>query len=130
MDDCKLCVTPFELGIKLTNKCLSLEVNTTLYQQWFGSLIYLTHSWLDLSFVVSVVSKFIQDPQERHWKDAKSIAHYIKCTTDFRIKYCRSLDSLVRFSDSNWVGNGDDHKSTSNYVFHFSFEPPVWLCNK
>jgi hypothetical protein len=75
---------------------------------WSTSLIYLTHSRPDISFVVSVVSRFMQDPREIHWKEVKHIVRYLKGTTHFGIKYCRSSDSLVGFTDSDWAGDGDD----------------------
>jgi hypothetical protein len=37
---------------------------------------------------------------------------------------------LVGFTDSDWVGDNDDQKSTFGYVFHFSTGPLVWSCKK
>ena len=62
IDDYKLCAIPFQLGVKLTKECSFLKVNAALYQQLVSSLIYLTHSQPILSFVVSVASRFMQDP--------------------------------------------------------------------
>ena len=75
MDDCKSCATPFKSGVKLTKEYHSSEVDTTIYQQLVGSLIYLNHSRPDISFVVSVVSQFMQDPWESHQKVVKRIVH-------------------------------------------------------
>jgi hypothetical protein len=55
--DCKKCANPYQLGVKLTKDYESPQVDTTLYQQLVGSLIYLTHSRLDIYFVVSVKGK-------------------------------------------------------------------------
>ena len=62
MDDYKMIATPFQSGVKLTKECQSLKVTTTLYQQLVGSLIYLTHSQPWISFTISVISRFMQDP--------------------------------------------------------------------
>jgi hypothetical protein len=97
---------------------------------FINNLIYLTHSRLDISFVVSVISRFMQNPKESHWKEVKRIVCYLKGTTHFGIKYCRSSDSLVNFTDSNWAGDNDDRKSASSYVFLYSIGPLVWLCKK
>jgi hypothetical protein len=56
MVDSKPCATPFQSGVKLTKTCQTPIVNATLYQQLVNSLIYLTHSRPNISFVVSVVS--------------------------------------------------------------------------
>jgi hypothetical protein len=59
MVDCKPCATLFQYGVKLTKTCQTLVVDATLYRPLVDNLIYLTHSRLDISFVVSVVSWFM-----------------------------------------------------------------------
>jgi len=95
----KPCTTPFQCGVNLIKKIQTLAVDATLYRQQVDNLIYLTHSRPDISFVVSVVSQFLQDPKEIHWKKVKLIVDYIKGTTHFGIKYCRISYALVRFTN-------------------------------
>jgi hypothetical protein len=64
MSDCKPSPTPFQSRVKLIVDCDTPLVDATLYCQLVGILIYLTHSRLDLSFVVSLVSKFMQNPHD------------------------------------------------------------------
>jgi hypothetical protein len=59
MKDCKSTLTPFLSGFKLKDGVDTPLVENTLYRQLLGSLLYLTHSKLDLSYVVGVVSKFM-----------------------------------------------------------------------
>lgn len=59
IDDCKTHATPYHLDMKLTKECESPQVDTTLYQWLDRSHIYLTHSQPDISFAVSVVSRFM-----------------------------------------------------------------------
>jgi hypothetical protein len=66
MDDCNLYDAPFQSGVNLTKTCQTPKIDATLYRQLVGSLIYLTHIQLGISFVVSVVSWFMQDPRESH----------------------------------------------------------------
>ena len=80
MEDCKPAPSPFKFGVKLSTTCNSLEVDATLYRHLVGSLLYLTHSLLDLSFVVGHVSRYMQTPHESHWKEANRILRYIRCT--------------------------------------------------
>jgi hypothetical protein len=101
MANCKPCATPFPSGLNLTKTCQTPKVNATLYRQLVGSLIYLTHSRPHISFVVSVVSQFMQDPREIHSKSIKLILFYLKGTTHFGIKYFRSSDFLVGFTESD-----------------------------
>jgi hypothetical protein len=101
MVDCNTYSTPFQSGVKLTKICQTPAVDVTLYLQLVDGLIYLTHSQPDISFIVSVVYQFIQDPIEIHWKAVKRIFIYLKDTTHLGIEYCRSSYSLVGFTDSN-----------------------------
>ena len=68
MEDCKPAPSPFQYGVKLSLTCTSPEIDSTLYRQLIGSLLYLTHSCLDISFVVGLVSWYMQHPHESHWK--------------------------------------------------------------
>eukprot|EP00253_Pinus_taeda_P035523 PITA_35523 len=77
MSDCKPAATPFLSGIKLENGKDTPLVDCTLYRQLVGSLLYLTHSHPALSYVVGVVSRYMQEPHELHWNAAKRILRYV-----------------------------------------------------
>jgi hypothetical protein len=84
MEDCKPTPSPFQSGVKLVATCTSPEVDATLYRQLVGSLLYLTHTHPDLSFVVGLVSRYMQTPHEIHWKATKRILRYVWGTIQFR----------------------------------------------
>ncbi|RVW87653.1 Retrovirus-related Pol polyprotein from transposon RE1 [Vitis vinifera] len=50
------------------------------YRQLVGKLNYLTITRLDISFLVSVVSQFLQSPCDSHWDAVIRILRYIKST--------------------------------------------------
>lgn len=75
MADSKSTPTPFLPRVKLEASCSSPLVDATLYHQLVGSLIYLTHTRPGISYVVGMVSRFMQKPHELHWKEAKRILH-------------------------------------------------------
>jgi hypothetical protein len=108
MADCKPRITLFQSEVKLSKTCQTPKVDATLYRQMVGSLFYLSHSQFDISFVVDVVSCFMQDPRESHWKAVKRIICYFKGTTRLGIQYCLSSDSLVSFTDSDSTSDNDD----------------------
>jgi hypothetical protein len=77
MTDYKYALTPFLSGVKLEDGGETPLVDSTLYRQLVGGLLYLTHSRLDLSYAIGVVSKFMQEPYELQWKVAKHILRYV-----------------------------------------------------
>eukprot|EP00253_Pinus_taeda_P004526 PITA_04526 len=93
MTYCKPTATPFLSEMKLENGSTTPLVDCTLYMQLVGSLLYLTHSQLDISYVIGVLSKYKQESHELHWKAAKRILRYIKGTIDNGI-HCVARCSL------------------------------------
>ena len=127
MSDCKPAPTPFLSGVKLEAKCSTPLVDATLYRQLVGSLIYLTHTKPDISFAVGMVSRFMQEPHELHWKAAKRILHYIQGTHTYGLHFAIGTGlQLVGYTDSDYAGDIDSCKSTSSYMFHLGFGP-IWL---
>jgi len=59
MFDCKPRDARFQFLVKLTKTCETPYVDATLYQKLVDRLIYLTHSRPAISFVVSLVSRFM-----------------------------------------------------------------------
>ena len=73
----------------------------------------------------------MQNPHESHWKVAKRILHYVLGTVQFGIHYSAEVAPLlVGFTDSYWVGDPDDQKSTTCYVFTLGSGPITWACKK
>jgi hypothetical protein len=87
MDNCKPTPSSFQSGAKLATTCTSPKVDTTLYCQLVGSLLYLTHTCPDLSFIVGLVAQYMKKPHETHWKAAKRIFRYVCGTVQFWIHY-------------------------------------------
>ena len=103
MTDCKATTFPFLSGIRLEEGGSTPLVDNTLYKQLIGSLLQFTHSRSDMSYVVSDVSRYMQEPHELHWNETKRILHYVQGTREFGIHYCtRAQIYLIYFIYSNW----------------------------
>eukprot|EP00253_Pinus_taeda_P016380 PITA_16380 len=76
MEDCKTSPSPFQSGAKLSVTCTFHEVDATLYHQLVGKLLYLTHTWPDLSFVVALLPGLCKT-QAGDPDDQKSTAGYV-----------------------------------------------------
>jgi hypothetical protein len=77
MTDCKSTPSPFLSGFILEDGGDTPLVENTLYRLLVGSLLYLTHSKQNLSYVVGAVSRFMQELHELHWKVAKCFLRYL-----------------------------------------------------
>jgi hypothetical protein len=66
MVDCNPLSTPMEQNFKLTSKEGNEFEDATKYTQLVGSLIYLTTTKLDISFIVVILSRFMQKPCKGH----------------------------------------------------------------
>jgi hypothetical protein len=131
MDDCKPAPSPFWSRFKITATYTSPEVDSTLYRQLVGSLLYLTHTHPDLSFFVGLVVRYMKTPHESHWKATKRIRLYVHVTVQFRIHYnSRGTPLLVGFTYSDWVGDLDDRKSIAGYIFSLDSGPITWAYKK
>jgi Reverse transcriptase (RNA-dependent DNA polymerase) len=74
---CKLAVIPINQMTKLGVKA-GEPVDQERYQRLVGCLIYLSHTRSDISFAVSVVSRYMHDPKEGHIYIVYQILRYLK----------------------------------------------------
>ncbi|KAE8735514.1 hypothetical protein F3Y22_tig00000340pilonHSYRG00533 [Hibiscus syriacus] len=131
MEDCNPVLTPMEPGAKLSKFDGGERVDATKYRSLVGSLRYLTCTRSDISYSVSVVSRFMEEPVYTHLKAVKRILRYIHGTESLGLFYTKAEDfMLVGYSDSDWCGDVDDRKSTSGYVFFLGDTTFTWISKK
>jgi hypothetical protein len=96
-----------------------------------GSQLYLTHTHPDISYAVGEVSRYMQKPYDLQWKDTKHILRYVHGTMSYGVHYASgcTLD-LIGFTDSYWVGDGTNCKSTSEYTLSLGSGPICWSSKK
>ena len=72
------------------------------YQQFVGKLNYITITWSNISFPMSVVSQFLQSPCDSHWDAAVRILRYVKGTLGQGVLYENKYHTqIVGYSDAN-----------------------------
>lgn len=122
---------PMVPGTKLSKDETGTKVDTTLFKQVVGSLMYLTATRPDLMYGVSVISRFMSRPTELHWLAAKRILRYLEGTTELGIFYKKGdRKDLIAYTDSDFVGDLDDRKSTSGYVLLLGSGAVSWMSKK
>ena len=76
---CWPCSTPIDRNHQ-TSAQSGDPVNKETYQRLVGRLIYLCHTKPDISYAVSVVSRYMHDPRTRHMEVVYRILRYLKRT--------------------------------------------------
>ncbi|KAL8128940.1 hypothetical protein V2J09_018095 [Rumex salicifolius] len=95
------------------------------------SLRYLTCTRPDILYSVGFISRFVESPNSTHHLAAKRILIYLKGTISFVLFYSRFDEfKLFGFSDNDWSGDIDDHKSTTRFVFFMGNTAFTWLSRK
>jgi hypothetical protein len=90
------------------------------YASTVGSLIYsMVCSRPDISQVVGLVSRSMENPGKMHWEAVKCIFRYLRGSPNHGLVFGDSGKdfSLVGFCDSDCASDKDRRKSTFRYVF-------------
>jgi Reverse transcriptase (RNA-dependent DNA polymerase) len=103
MLDCKLVVSPIDVKVKI-NADVEERVDRERYQKLVNRLIYLCHTCLDISFAVSVVSRYMHDPGKDHMDAISDLLDSLL----FHLISSHDLDHVLQFihihlSLSSWV---------------------------
>ena len=77
MKNCNSMSTPTEFSLKLTKDHERKKVDSTLYKQIVGSLMYLTATRPDIMYSISLISRYMESPTEMHLLAAKRIFRYL-----------------------------------------------------
>ena len=96
-------------------------INPKLYRSLVGSLLFIGKQiHPDILHIVNQLSRFVDKPDESHWKAAKHVLRYLKGTTDLRLTFLKNSNSdIIRDSDADWSGDLNDRKSITGYYFKF-----------
>ena len=63
-----------------------------------------TTNLTDISYAVSVASRYMDQPHEIHWKATKRILNFVQGTRTHGIFYKAKYDlDLIGFTDSDWA---------------------------
>ena len=96
-----------------------------------GSLLYLTSTRSDIMFASNLLSIFMQEISQVHYRATKRVLRYLQGTMDYEIIFYFGGDlNLIGYSDSDWAGRINDMKSTSSYDFLFESSICSWLSKK
>lgn len=116
MSSCNLCLTPIDSRPRHSSNG-PLVHDSSHYRSLARALQYLTVTRPDISYTVQQVCLHIHDPWEPHLHLVKRILRYFKGTLDHGLQLYKnsSTTDLIAYSDADWGGCPDTHRSTSGY---------------
>ncbi|XP_038707298.1 secreted RxLR effector protein 161-like [Tripterygium wilfordii] len=131
MDQCNPVHNPLVPGSKLVKDEDGVRIDSTLYKHMVGSLMYLTVTCPDMMFIVSLISRYMERSTTIHLQAAERVLKYLKGTISLGLFYKKGGDEeLVGYTDSDYVGDQDDRRSTSGYVFMMGSGVVSWSSKK
>jgi hypothetical protein len=123
--------TPMEAKLKLLVDTSSELIDSTLYRQVIGSLMYLTNTRTNICFSLNTLSQFLVEPRHVHLVAAKHVMRYLKGTIDCGIGYDVDHDfTLSGYTDVDWAGSISDRKNTSGCCFSLGSTMISWQSRK
>lgn len=129
MSECKDVTKPFGKHFKLSSEQSpkideeKLSMVNVPYANVVGSLMHLMICIRsDLAYSISVVSRFMANPDKEHWNDVKWILWYVKSTLSVSLLYTQDVltqNHLVGYVDVDYVAGCDKRRSLPGYVFTY-----------
>ena len=120
LTDSKTVDTLVELNAHLTSTGGKPLSNPSLYRRLVGSLVYLTITRPDISYVIHQVSQYLSAPRLTHYAAVLRILRYLKGTL-FHGLFYSAISGISSYSDADWAGDPIDRKSTTGYCFLLGF---------
>jgi hypothetical protein len=124
MHHAKAVSTPIAPHFKLSaDQCPSTDqeieyMSRVPYSSAIGSLMYaMVCSRPDLSYAMSLVSRYMSNPGKEHWRAVQWILKYLRGTVDFCLKFGRTDKGLIGYVDSDYAADLDRRRSLTGYVF-------------
>jgi hypothetical protein len=133
MDDCNKVCSPIVPRSKLVKNEVGKAANPTKYKQMIDCLMYMLATRPDMAFSVCLAARYMERPIEIHVVAVKRILRYLKGTLNLGILIKCKADkelTLQGWSDSDYVGDHDDRKSTSGYIFTMGTSAICWSSKK
>ena len=101
-------------------------MNMIPYASAIGSIMYaMLCTRPDLSYALSVPSRYQSNPGMGHWVPVKNILKYLRRTKDVFLIYGDGDFIVNGYSDASFQSDRDDSKSQLGYVFTLNGGYPI-----
>ncbi|KAH9160754.1 hypothetical protein LEN26_001717 [Aphanomyces euteiches] len=118
MSDCHAQSTPLSLDHKMTEPGEPAKMTQSTMREIVGSLQWLAGCTRpDISFATSLLSRFLNAPNEHHENGIKRILRYLSGTKHFGLEIKPTPSKEMNVStDADWAGDKSNRKSTTGFI--------------
>ena len=107
------------------------SVSQVEYAKIIGTIMFLmNYTRCDIAYVVSRLSRYTHNPNDKHWNALYRLLSYLKGTANWILHFSKFLAVLEGFCDANWVTDNNEVSSTSGYVFTLGRGTISWKASK
>lgn len=93
------------------------HVDPEEYRSLVGSLLYLSHTHLDICYAVGCISRYMQAPQQIHFQAPKRILRYLRGTAEYGLHLTPDHNSTLHsYADADWGRDLDTRRSISGIL--------------
>ncbi|KAL4203588.1 hypothetical protein AMTRI_Chr01g104680 [Amborella trichopoda] len=120
-----------EQNLKLRGNNGTLFSNPGPYRRLVGRLIYLTITKPEITFLVNMLSQFMQMPRQPHMDAAMRVLRYLKSSpgTGILMPSSNTLQ-LSGYSDFDWASCPATRRSVTRYCTFLGNSPIYWRTKK
>ena len=99
------------------------------YASAIGSIMYaMLCTRPDISYALSITSRFQKDHGEDHWTAVKNILKYLRRTKDLMLVYGgEECLAVTGYCDASFQTDTDDSRSQTGYIYMLA-TADEWLC--
>jgi histone deacetylase 1/2 len=133
MEQCRVVTTLMSATDKLTrDTCDRLSSDDAFrYRSIVGGLQYLTLTRPDLSYALNKVCQYLSQPTTVHYEAVKRILRYVKGTTSTGLIFRPDPSPVLNiYTDADWAGCSDDHRSTGGFAIFLGCNLVSWSSRK
>src|SRR5260370_34608446 len=86
----------------------------------------------DITYAIGTLSQYSANPGTSHLMAVNQLLQYLNSTRDLKLVFDGNSceDDNSAYSDSDWAGNSQDHRSISGYVFKIAGAAIAWSSKK
>ncbi|KAG7552461.1 Integrase catalytic core [Arabidopsis thaliana x Arabidopsis arenosa] len=123
--------TPLEQNHKFLASTSKPFESPDQYRRLVGRLVYLTHTWPELSYAVNILAEFMQVPLIDHWEAAQRLVRYLKSSPGQGIVLSSTAPLQVNaYCDYDYNSCPKTSKSLTGYMVMLGDSPLAWKTKK